>query len=99
MYKISEEHNAKRGPEPSKVKGFWIVFYEMFMLFTNTLPELIFRVLKCQPKRKSTICGRILEPRAAPNWAFGATVFAEETKRDRRGADLAEFWYPNLPKV
>ena len=65
------------------------------MLFTNTLPELIFRVLECQPERKSTI----LEPRAAPKWGFGTTAFAEETKRDRRGADLAEFWHRNRPKV
>ena len=40
-----------------------------------------------------------MEPRAAPKWGFGTTVFAEETKRDRRGADLAEFWHRNRPKV
>ena len=40
-----------------------------------------------------------MDPRAAPKWGFGTTVFAEETKRDRRGADLAEFWYRNRTKV
>ena len=42
---------------PRKTSFFGLTFYEMFMLFTNTLPEVIFRVLKCQPKRKNTILG------------------------------------------
>ena len=102
--KISEEYNAKRGfLSPQKTLFVWLILHEMLVFFTNTLPELIFRALKCQPKRKKHDFGRILEPKAAPKWAFGATVFAEEeptwsrlggilAPKSVQGMELGWFW-------
>ena len=53
--------NMFLSPQETQFSG--LIFYEMFiMLFTNTLRELIFRVLKCQPKRKNTILGAFWNP-------------------------------------
>ena len=40
---IGEEYNVKRGSEPSKPLIFALIFHKLFMLFSNTLLEAIFR--------------------------------------------------------
>ena len=67
---ISEEYNAKRGSEPSKTMYFCIDFSSNFHVFSNPLPEIIFRGTLRRSRPKHLIFNGFWHPARSQNNPF-----------------------------